>query len=333
MDRSGKQNVVGSEKSLDTFVEKNYVLYSVYEKGDSRRYGVFPDKQADGSPHPFSGKSKIQTLLDISERGKIEIRFTEGYYPFDLTLIKRRNVRLIFENATFKTLYLTNENEEILNQIKLEGTLKLVDRLGAYNINGVEMDSIIVYSDTTNVLLNYRNRGCKFYKKTNNVKIKYLKISDVGSGSKLFENTYAALMIDGMGDNPKNISIQEVVISNVDRNGMYVSGNNHSFGIVNISSFGKGSKEHLNKIQETVGNEYLTFCGIWINRCEDTYFRRVNILADDSLEWPVFMKLDEGPVYKPVVIDYLEMNRIYEDTLIYDKKTTNVLIKRVKDSI
>src|SRR5690606_30466782 len=117
------KGVISKKNDNDSF----YTLFSQYEKGDSRRYGIFPDS-LNNKLHPKTGKSLINSLLDLAENTSVEIKFIKGYYGINLIFDSRKNINLYFDRAEFNLVNITNEGGSKSNNLNLKGTLILYDR-------------------------------------------------------------------------------------------------------------------------------------------------------------------------------------------------------------
>ena len=80
-------------------IEKKYAINDVYEIGDVRRYGIIIGE--NDKIHPYSKKSTIETVLEISSKYKFPILFPEGTYNFGIFIKGLENVEIISKNAKF----------------------------------------------------------------------------------------------------------------------------------------------------------------------------------------------------------------------------------------
>ena len=307
--------------------EDNYVLDSIYNIGDSRRYGVYPDS-INNKLHPKTGKSLIQSLLDLTEKNSLTINFVKGYYGLNLIFDSRKNITLHFDEAEFNLLHITNENGEQSTNISLKGSLILFDRLGTYHSNNIKIDSVTIKSNTEKSLPKSKSQGCHIYKGTDNLHIKYLKVEDLASGSIKYQNNHAALAIDGLRENPTNITIDEVYIDSSDRHGAYITGSNNVFKKIVINKYAQGTTEFMSGMQDSVNGEERVLSGLWVNRCNNCIFNEVIIYTKNSKS-AMPLKLDEGIIREPTFINILKLDVPYKDDLVLDDLFTNILVKKI----
>lgn len=323
---NGENNTSKIDNSQRVFDDSKYMLYPGYPKGDCRRYGVFPDS-INNRTHPGTGISRMESVMELSEKSKTTIYFPRGFYGANLLFHSKRNVSFTFDKAQFNLLDITDEKGTESSHIKLKGTLILYDRFGIYNSNNIEVDSLIIKSDSTKNLSKNRSRGCHIYKGTKHLKIKYLEIQDMGSGGEQYMNNHAALALDGLWNNPENITIDEVLIKSSDRHGAYVTGNNNKIHKITIEKYAQGTTDFMTGMQDSQKGEERILSGLWINRCNDCVFDEVYVKGDK----PYLLKLDEGKADRPTFINELILDLPYKDTLILDDKHTNVLVKKISN--
>lgn len=319
-------------KNLNSPIEAHkdtiYTLFSQYSKNDCRRYGIFPDS-LNNKLHPNTGKSLIASLLDYAEKNSVKIKFPKGYYAINLIFDSRKNIDLNFDNAEFDLLHITNESGTPSRNINLEGTLILYDRFGTYHSHNIVADSIIIKSDIEKSLKTSRSRGCQIYKGTDSLYIKYLRVEDLASGDIKYKNNHAALAIDGLRENPTNIIIDEVHIKSSDRHGAYITGSNNIFKKILIEKYAQGSTHFMTGMQDSRAGEEKVLSGLWINRCNNCVFEDVQILTKKSKNgFP--LKLGEGNIGMPTIIENLAFDVAYKDSLVIDDVLTNILVKRLK---
>ncbi len=322
---SQKIKVVSNKnKSIN---ETNYVIDSLHEIGDSRRYGIYPDS-LNNKIHPKTGKSLITSLIDFAESNEITIKFIKGYYGLNLILDSRKNVDLYFDNAEFNLLHITNEKGERSKDINLRGSLILFDRFGTYHSDNINVDSIIIKSNPIKNLSKSKSRGCHIYKGTKDLHIKYLKVEDLASGDIKYQNNHAALAIDGLRENPVNVTIDEVYIDSSDRHGAYITGSGHVFNKMVINKYAQGSTNFMTGMQDSVKGEEKVLSGLWINRCNNCIFNEIEIHTKNSTGG-IPLKLDQGIIRSPSFINYLALDVKYEDSIILDDIFTNILVKKI----
>ncbi|AUS05218.1 hypothetical protein [Pseudotamlana carrageenivorans] len=242
----GAQNnaYVSETNSSNKIKEIDILVNDKYEVGDSRRYGVFPDS-INNRINPRTGKSLLTSILDFAEAHNITLNFPKGYYGLNLILDSRKNISCYFNQAEFNLVHITNDKGAKSSNINFKGTLILYDRFDTYNSHNIKADSIIIRTDTVKHLSKLRSRGCHIYKGTESLHIKYLRVEDLGSGTKYYQNNHAALALDGLRENPKNITIDEVYIESSDRHGAYITGSNNVFKKITINSYGQGTTQFM----------------------------------------------------------------------------------------
>jgi len=305
-----------------------YTLFPKYKSGDSRRYGIFPDS-LNNKIHPNTGKSLINSVIELAQNNPVEIKFHKGYYGINLIFDSKQNIDLYFNKSEFDLVHITNEGGTHSKNINLKGTLILYDRFGTYYSSNINVDSLIIKTDLQKNLKNSRSRGCHIYKGTDSLYIKYLKIEDLGSGDKKYINNHAALAIDGLRENPSHITIDEVYITSSDRHGAYITGSNNVFKKIIINKYGQGTTDFMSGMQDSKKGDEKILSALWINRCNNCLFENVQILTKYSKNgFP--LKLDEGDSGKPTIIENLFLDVEYKDSLILDDILTNVLVKRLK---
>ena len=321
--RNTKSSII---PSIDN--EQDYAINLEFEKGDARRYGVFPEV-TNTRINERTGKSVIVSLLDLAETNDIKIYFETGDYPHDLNLKSRKNLDLVFNDVSFNALVISGTTINKSENIKLAGSIKLYDRLGVYQAQNIWIQDVIITSNFTKNLGKLRSRGCHIYKGAINVKIDYLKIEDLGSGeSKAYENSHAALVIDGMGENPIGVSIKKLLILSSDIHGAYITGENHSIDSLTIKAYGQGETSFMSKMQEAKPGHEKIVSGAWINRCNGCSFKSMTIITRNSpLGFP--LKLDKGRLDRPTIIEHLILDQKYTDTLIVDEINSNIILKKI----
>jgi O-antigen/teichoic acid export membrane protein len=308
--------------------EADYILDDTYPKSDARRYGLTA-KDA-GKIHLVSGKNRLNTVLDIAEATGEEMIFPKGNYNMSLILDHRRNLKLRFNKSEFHLVHITQVHDSLPKprNIEIKGTIVIYDRLGMTEANNIKIDSAILKS---NIKKNLRNKGCHIYHGCNDIKIGYLEVQDIGSGSNFYKNTHAALAIDGNKNNPKNVTINKLYIKSTDRHGVYITGNNHLIKEIIIDKFGMGSSEGISGMQNANNDkgENKEFTALWINKCSNCNFKKVTINEKESKgKHTVFF--DHGNKFKPSTIDQLII--LNDNSLINIKKEflTNVELIKLK---
>lgn len=309
--------------------EKNYVLDDRFEMGDVRRYGIYPDSlTSNNTKHPNTGKYKIHTLLDLAEESTMLINFPSGNYGMNILIDSRENINFHFNDSEFSLIHITNEKGTESKNINLTGSLIVYNRFGTYNSQNIRLDTLLLKSNPEKSLEKLRNKGCHIYKGTKNLKIKYLKIEDLGSGAEAYRNNHAALAIDGLRNNPEKVIIDKVEITSSDRHGIYVTGKNHIFKNILIKEYGSGTSIFMSQMQDANQGDERVISGLWVNRCNNCQFDNVEIRTKNSKGHP--LKLDEGKSSEPTIINTLKLDVPYEEDLVLDDILTNVLVRKIE---
>ncbi|SDS43458.1 hypothetical protein [Winogradskyella sediminis] len=324
------QTKIEKSDSIKLIDEKNYVLDPNFKVGDARRYGIYPDSTSvNNRKHPNTGKYKIQTLIDFAEESQTTINFPKGNYGVNLLIDSRENINFHFNKSGFSLIHITNAKGKESKNINLRGALIVYNRFGTYNSSNIILDTLILKSNPDKSLENLRNKGCHIYKGTKNLKIEYLEVNDLGSGSKDYRTNHAALAIDGQGDNPVGINIKDVLIRSSDRHGVYITGSDHVIDNIVVEKYAQGDTEDMVGMQDATMDDALVLSGLWVNRCNNCNFKNVKISTKYS-ENGFPLKLDEGKVGMPTIIENLELDIKYQDSLIVDDVLTNVIVKKLK---
>ena len=310
------------------FSEKNLAINENYKIGDVRRYGIFPDS-AYAYTHPITKEPKINSILDLAEQNGVELFFPKGNYKYPLILDSRENITIKSDKAEFDIIQITPnaKNRKKPKNITIKGTIITFDRLGITEASNIKIDSVIIHSSIEKNPRKTRSRGCHIYHGCNNIKIKYLQIKDFGSGDKRYQNNHAALAIDGWGNNPKNIRIDEVIINSSDRHGVYITGENNVIKKMTIEKYGQGSSELMSGMQDAAKGEEKVLSGLWVNRCNNCTLNYVTVLTKGNNGYA--LKLDEGKSSEPTIINKIILDVDYKDELILDDLLTNVLVKKI----
>ena len=310
--------------------EKDYVLYDEFPRGDVRRYGVFPDSSY-ASTHPISKKSKLMTALDLGETYNLELFFPKGYYNTALLLDSRKNMNLRFDKAEFDLIRIARlQNKDSRSEnVKFKGTVISYERLGLMHARNVQIDSVLIKSDTVKSVRKMRSRGCQIYSGTEDLRIGYMMIEDFGSGDERYNNNHAALAVDGYRDNPRNMHIKELHIKSTDRHGIYLTGTGHRIDKITIDRFGIGSAKDMAPMQDASLIEHKLFSAIWINRCYDSNIGTIQIDAKNS-DGYFTANFDEGDTLRPVRIKHMTIKNFDRTLPLYFAKNTGVIVENLK---
>lgn len=323
---------VNSQDNLDselTFNDSNYVLDDSFPNGDARRYGV--SSKTAKLLHPYSGKNRLVTALDIAEKTGKKMSFPSGYYGMDLILDHRQDLKLRFNNSEFSLIHITQEYDSLPKpkNIILRGNIISYDRLGITEAKNIKIDSVHIKSNISKSLRGLRSRGCHIYYGCEGINIGYLQIDDFGSGDKSYKYNHAALAIDGWNNNPQNINIKKVYIKSTDRHGIYLTGENHFLGEVVIDKYGIGSSDHIEPMQDAKAGEEKHFKALWINKSYNSIIKNITINEKDS-KGKYTAHFDYGEKNRPVIIKRLNIINNSKDVKILKDDNNGVLVNEMK---
>ena len=300
-----KTNKDSATEAMETnvFNDSSYVLNADYPVGDVRRYGVFPDS-IHPSGHPFTKKTRIETILDLSQQHNIEMLFPKGYYNKALIIKGRENINLNFQDAEFGGMIQIFEEDSVFaNNINLKGSLVTYAGFFSRNAENINIGDLQIKSDVSKSIEELRSKGCLINAGSRNIKINNLIIDDLGSGSEKYKYVAAALSIQGWNNNPENIQIQRIHIKSSDRHGIYITGADHLLGEVIIDKFGVGSSKDMSPVQDADNKkgENKEFKALWINKCYNSSIESVTINEKDS-KGKHTAHFDYGQKDRPVII-------------------------------
>lgn len=312
----------------EVFNDSSYVLDSKFPLGDVRRYGLTAETAK--LVHPFTGKNRMITVLDLAEERQIEMSFPGGYYGMNLDLTSRKNLKLKFNNSEFHQVKIVHRNDTLKapENIVLGGTLIVFDRLALTEAKNITLDSIIIKSDINKNLSKGKSRGCHIYHGSKNIKIKYLKIDDLGSDLVKDKYTHAALAIDGWNNNPVNVQIEKIHIKSTDRHGIYITGKDHLIGDVVIDKFGVGSSEGMDGMQDAKKGEEKDFKALWINKCYDSFIENITINEKDS-KAKYTAHFDAGDKERPFTIGTFKVINNNPKIELLEEEGNGVVIEEV----
>lgn len=306
-----------------SFDENSYVTNLNFAIGDVRRYGLTASTVL--KIHPKTNKTFLETILDIAEESKIEMVFAPEFYKTNLKLNERKNIKLKFNDSKFNSLRLIKRDSiNFPENIKLSGKLSVYGNLGITGAENIVIDSIILISDKQKNLWGKRNTGAHFYLGCENIKLKYIEVQDLGSGESHYKNAHAAIVIDGAGNNPKNICIDKAHVKSTDRHGVYITGTDNYIKELIIDKFGEGDSNFMSGMQDAVKGEEKEFTGLWINKCYDCAFDKVTINEKESKgKYTAFF--DAGDKTKPTLIG--EMIILNDNKAIGIKRDDNTAVE------
>ena len=280
-----KKEIQLEESSLETqqkFNDSKFVISKQFKVGDVRRYGIYPDSTYSLT-HPYTKKSKIETVLDLAENQNIELNFPKGFYNFRLDITGRKNINLNFEDAKFAGIIRIFEKDSTFSEnITFKGKLTSYEGFFTRLSTNISIECWDLLTDISKCSSKLRNKGCKLYAGTNGFKLNNLYVEDLGSESESYKNNGAALAIEGWNNNPKNVIINNVLIKSSDRHGVYITGTDNSIKKLEIQRFGIGKNQFLSPFGDAAKGEEKEFTALWMNKCDYCFVDKVTIDEKDS---------------------------------------------------
>jgi hypothetical protein len=315
------------EIESNSFNDSNYVLDNTFPRGDARRYGV--TSKTAKLIHPYTGKNRLSTALDIAQKTQEEIYFPSGYYGMDLILDHRQNLKLRFDNSEFSLIHITQIHDSLPKpkNIIIRGNIIIYNRLGITEAVNIKIDSVHIKSNLSKSLTGLRSKGCHIYHGSKNIKIGYLQIDDFGSGEESYKYNHAALAIDGWNNNPINVQINKLHIKSTDRHGIYLTGRNHFIGEVIIDKYGVGDSEFMDPMQDAKAGEETNFKALWINKAYNSVIDKITIDEKKS-KGKYSAHFDYGTINDPVIINNLNIINNHRDAKILIEESNGVLISK-----
>lgn len=301
--------------------DSSFVVHKNYQKGDTRRYGVFPDS--------IPTSLQLQNLHTLIHKG-FPIIFSKGNYPINIELKGAKNVSILFKNATINGIVSVIEKGDVISEnINLKGKVTILDKIFIRKSTNINFEDVTVKSNAHLALTKQQNRGVSIYAGSKNITFKKLAIFDTGATpSNFFKYTAAALQVHGWNNNPENITIQTLTIKNAGRTAAYITGTNHKIKNTEISNYGKGNSKNMFGLEDAKEHQEKIFTGLWINKCNNCTFNKVKISTKNSKEYA--LKLGLGLSNSPTIIDTLSLDQPYKNELILDDILTNVLVKKIQ---
>ncbi|HIP49379.1 MAG TPA: hypothetical protein EYG92_10510 [Lutibacter sp.] len=315
-----------TQKEKDS-IEKAYTVNEMFEKGDARRYGLTP--KTSRKKHKYFKTNNLLSVLDLAEKTGIKMSIAKGYYPVNLILDGRKNVKLHFNQAVFESISISDKNGKLdkPKNINLTGTIIAYRSLNIVEANNIAFDTVILRSNPDIKKRKYRNQGCSVYHGVKNLSIKYLRIDDLGSGDERYKYATAALRFHGWKNNPENVTIDELHIKSSDRHAVYLTGKHHKFGRIAIDQFGQGDTKGMSGMQDSKPGQEHEITGIWLNKCTDTSIGEIIINTKKSKGKYAF-KFERGDIYFPTKIGRITILN-YTDKLPLDYPPNVVEISEI----
>lgn len=318
---NGKETESSIEKPQTNlfFNDLDFVVVDSFKKGDTRRYGVFPNK-------PINSKL-LKNILFLA-KNKLPITFSKGYYKTNLRLEGTKDISIIFNDVILAgTLNIINKDTIRSERIQFKGKLTILDKLFIRKTSNVFFDDVLVKSDTVLNIKNKKNRGVSIYAGSKNIYFRSLTIKQTGGNlDHYYLHSAAALQVHGWNNNPENINIKNLKIFNAARTAIYLTGKNHILNNVTITNFGLGNSKNMFGIGGTNKNEEKDFTGLWINRCSNCSID--SLLINNPLQKGIYsLQLDSGIPHNPSFINNIHFDNFAKRMLIKDDRMTNILVK------
>jgi len=329
--RSDKKENQPSGKDLveeSVFDDSKYVISDTYQVGDVRRYGVFPDS-IHNFGHPYTKKTRLETILDLSEKHGVDMTFPKGYYKTALIIRGRKNVKLNFENAEFGGMIKVFEKDSTQSEnISLKGGLITYAGFFTRKSSNINIGDLKIKSDLSKNIYKIRSSGCHIYAGSSNVTINNIEVDDLGSGTEDYKYTHAAIAIDGWNDNPTNVTINKAYIKSTDRHGVYITGTDNYIKELTIDKFGMGTSTFMAGMgdADNVKGEHKEFAAVWVNKCYDCAIDKITINEKDSKgKYTAFF--DAGDKTRPTLVG--EMIILNDTPSIDVKRDPNTAVEAI----
>jgi hypothetical protein len=295
--------------------DQNYVVNDSFPKGDIRRYGIYPNQ-------PIIQKL-VTKLIILSSKG-LPITFPKGMYETSLVFDDVSNVNLIFQEAIIGGAINILDGS---NKLKFDGQLTILDKLFIRKSNNIQFDTLIVKSDTVLNMYRKKNRGVSIYSGSKKITFKSLVINNTGGASdEFYTHSAAALQVHGWNNNPEQVFINELKISDVARTALYLTGTGHQIKKIEITNFGIGSSANMFGLEDASPGEEKEFVGAWLNRCNDCEIDSLSINVTKT-NGAFSLRLDEGIYHEPSFINNIHFINNAKDMIIKDDVLTNILVK------
>lgn len=305
-DKKKTNTTQNTTEEVKAFDDSDYVLSDAYPMGDVRRYGVFPDS-THSKGHPFTKKSRIETILDLSSNHEIEMTFPKGYYDSSLIIKGKNNLSLNFNDSEFGgIIQIIEQDSTQSSNITLKGNLTSYTGFFTRKSNGITIEDLNIKSDPSKSTFDMNSKGCQIFAGTKDVKINTLVIDDIGSDGAKYKYINSALSIEGWNNNPEGVKINKVHIKSSDRHGVYLTGREHEIGELIIDKFGVGSAKDMAPMQDAKKGEEKDFKALWVNKCYDSFIENVTINEKGS-KGKYTAHFDSGKKEQPVKIGVLKI--------------------------
>jgi hypothetical protein len=316
---SCEKQVTKNDSNIIQINENSYVINKEFKKGDVRRYGVFPDKKIT--------QKGLNNILDLAESG-LSIFFPRGFYNTNLILKGRQNITINFDDASFAGQIQIIEDEDGFssNSINLIGKVTTYNKFFSRHSYNIQIDTLIIATDTLKNNQGKRSLGCNIYAGTKNLSIKKLVVKDLGSGDDYYKFSIAALQIHGWNNNPENIKIKEVIIKKSDRHGIYITGSNHIFNKIEVGKVGLGDFKFIHGLEDADEKEIDQATAVWFNKCKNSRFNKV-VVDCFKTKAKFTINFDEGFSGEPTIIDSLIIKNNNSKIHYLAHDLTNIVVK------
>jgi len=292
-----------------------------YKKGDIRRYGIYPDT--------YFSKKEWNHVLALADKG-LALTFEKGTYLGNFIFKGVDSIKIQFNDVKIAgELQIIEDSKKPTNNLNFLGNLTVLDKIFIRKSSDIKFQNLQITSDTINNLHKKKNRGLSIYVGSENIKIDTLIINNTGGSSNVFyEHSAAAMQVHGYNNNPKNIKINYLRITNAARNAMYLTGYNHHIKKVDIENFGYGSTKNMFGLEDAKPNAQLQFTGAWFNKCNDCTVDTL-IIGSNKNKGLFSTRFDLGLYSQPCIINNIKFKGLAEEMPISDDVLTNVLVKNV----
>lgn len=307
------------ENQKNVFNDSIFVVNNEFNKGDIRRYGIYPNKPIDNT--------YLKNVLKVATNG-IEIYFPEGIYDLNLDIKGLSNINMHFNKSIITgKLYIINKDSIPSKNIKMNGDLTVLDKIFIRKSNNIYFENLLVTSDTSLNINHKKNRGVSIYAGSNNISFNNLIIENTGGdNTDYFKHSAAALQIHGWNNNPNKVIVNYLNIKNAARTALYLTGTNHEFKKVEIKNFGLGKSTNMFGLDDANPTEEKDFSGAWINKCNNCVIDTLEIF-NPLQKGRYSLHLDYGKPHQPTFINHIKIDSFASKLHIKSDKLTNILVK------
>lgn len=316
-----KKYIINTSNPIYDINDLAYVIDTTYQKGDVRRYGIYPNRS-------FSNKTWNQ-VAHLASKG-MPITFQKGMYHGNFVFKGIDNITMHFKEATIAGgIQIINDKEKLSNNINLLGNLTVLDKVFIKQSEAIKFENLSIVSDTIHNIYQKQNRGLSIYAGSKKINIDTLKIIDTGGSSDSFyKYSASALQVHGYNNNPEDLNIGYLYIKNAERTALYLTGNNHHIKKIDIDNFGFGSNDNMFGLEDAKPKAQEVFAGAWFNKCNDCTIDTLFIKAKQN-NTTFSAKFGLGVYSKPCIINNIGFNEYAQQMPIEDDLLTNVLVKRI----